>query len=50
MIPNGKTLSALLRRRTSKNNGDFYRLNCPHSVRTKNKFESHKKVCEKKRF
>ena len=43
-----KKLSALLRRITSKNNGDFYCLNCLHSFRTKNKFEWHKKVCGKK--
>ena len=45
-----KKLSALLRRTTSKNNGYFYCLNCFHSYRTKNKLESHKKVCEKKDF
>ena len=43
-----KKLSALLRRITSKNNDDFYCLNCLHSFRTKNKLESHKKVCGKK--
>ena len=32
-----KRLSALLRGITSKNNGDFYCLNCLHSFRTKNK-------------
>ena len=31
-----KILSALLRAVTSKNNGDFYCLNCLHSFRTKN--------------
>ena len=35
-----------LRGITSKNNGDFYCLNCLHSFRTKSKLESHKKVCE----
>ena len=58
MIPNGekwhylaiKKLSALLREIKSKNNGDFYCLNCLHSFKTKNKLESHKKVCENKNF
>ena len=45
-----KKLSALLRGLTSKNNGDFNCLNCFHSFRTKNKLESHKKVCENKDF
>ena len=45
-----KILSALLRGITSKNNGDFYCLNCLHSFRTKNKLESHKKVCENINF
>ena len=44
MISNGKKLwhylvvkklSALLRGITSKNNGEFYCVNCPHSFRTK---------------
>ena len=43
-------LSALLRGITSKNNGDFYCLNCLHSFRTKTKLELHKKVCENKYF
>ena len=30
----------------SKHNGNFYYFNCLHSFRTKNKFKSHKKVCE----
>ena len=54
IIPNGKgwhylavkKLSALLRGITSKNNGDFYCLNCIHFFRTKTKLESHKNVCE----
>ena len=45
-----KKLSALLRGITSKNNGDFYCLNCLHSFRTKNKLESHEKVFMKKIF
>ena len=31
----------MLRRITSKNNGDFYCLNCPHPFRTKIKLKSH---------
>ena len=34
----------------SKNNGDFYRLNCLHSFITKNKLDSQKNVCENKDF
>ena len=30
-----------LRGITSKNNGDYYCINCPHSVRAANKFKSH---------
>ena len=43
-------VSALLRGITSKNNGDFYCLNCLHSSRPKNKVEWHKKVRENKDF
>ena len=35
---------------TSKQNNDCYCLNCLHLFRTKNKLESHKKVCENKYF
>ena len=45
-----KTLSVFLRKITSKNNGDFYCLNCLCSFRTKNKLESHEKACENKDF
>ena len=45
-----KKISALLRGIISKNNGDFYCLNCLHSFRTKNKLELHKRVCENKDF
>ena len=45
-----KKLSALLKRVTPKNYGDFCCLNCLHSFRTKNKSESHKKKCENKYF
>ena len=38
-----KKLLALLRGTPSKNDGDFYCLNCLHSFRTKSKLESHKK-------
>ena len=60
MIPNGERwhylavkkerVSASLRGIMSKNHGDFYCLNRLHSCRTKNKLESHKKVCENKDF
>ena len=43
-----KKIIALLRGVTSKNNGDFYCLNCLHSCRTKDKLELHKKVCQNK--
>ena len=45
-----KKISALLRGITSKNNGDFYCLNCVHAFRTKNKLELHKKFCQNKDF
>ena len=45
-----KKLSTLLREITSKNNDNFYCLNCLHSFITKNKLESHKKVCENNNF
>ena len=45
-----KKLSALLRGIPSKHYGDFYCLNCLHSFNTKNKFDSHKKVCKNKDF
>ena len=58
MISNGekwhyvavKKLSSLLRDITSRNNGDFYCLNCLHSFRTKSKLESHKRACKNKDF
>ena len=54
MITNGqkwhyltlKNLPELLRGITSTHKEDFYCLNCFHSYRTKNKLESHKKICE----
>ena len=45
-----KKLSALLREISSKDDGGFHCLNCLHSFSTKNKIESHKKVCENKDF
>ena len=38
-------MSALPRRITSNNNGDFYCLNCFHSHRTHNKLKKHERVC-----
>ena len=43
-----KKLSALLRRITSKHDGDFYCLNCFHSFQTENQHKSHEKVCKNK--
>ena len=45
-----KKLSALLKGITSKGKGDIYCLDRLHSFRTKNKLESHKKVCQNKDF
>ena len=45
-----KKTSALLKGLTSGNYDDFCCLNCLHSFRTKNKIESHKKVCKNKDF
>ena len=41
-----KNLPGLLRGITSTHKEDFYWLNCFHSYRTRNKLESHKKICE----
>ena len=41
-------LWSLSRGVTSTHNGNFYCSNCPHSFWTKNKLESHKKVCKDK--
>ena len=41
-----KNLPGLLQGITSTHEKDFYCLNCFHSYRTKNKLESHKKICE----
>ena len=40
-----RRLSALLRGILSRNNGDFYCLNCFHSYRTHNKLKKHERVC-----
>ena len=45
-----KEAISIIKRNCIKNNGDFYCLNCLHSFRTKNKLESHKRVCENKNF
>ena len=37
-------------KKTSKNNGDCYCLNCLHSIRTEYKFRCHEKVCKTKDF
>ena len=41
-----KNLPGLLKGITSTHEKDLYCLNCFHSYRTKNKLESHKKICE----
>ena len=41
-----KNLPGLLKGITSTNEKDFYCLNCFHSYSTKNKLDSHKKICE----
>ena len=45
-----KKLPALLRGIFSKDHDDFYCLNCFHSFATKNKHQSHNRVCENKDF
>ena len=35
---------------TSKHHGDFYSLNCLHSLRTESKLKSLEKVCKNKDF
>ena len=41
-----KSISRLLGRITSNNNGDFYGLNCFHSYRIKERLKKHEKVCK----
>ena len=53
MTPNGQgwhylAVISIVKKNYIKNNGDFYCLNCLHSFSTKNKLQSHKKVCENK--
>ena len=58
MITNGekwqylavKNLSGLLRGVTGNQNGDFYCLNCFRECTTKNKLETHKKICENRDY
>ena len=45
-----KNVSALLRGITSKQDIDFYQLNCLHCFATENNLELYKKVCENKDF
>ena len=45
-----KKLLALLRGITSQHQGDFYCLNCLHSLATENKRKPHRKECENKDF
>ena len=40
-----RSLSALLKRISSSNNGDFCCLNCLHSNRTLNKYKKHERLC-----
>ena len=44
-----KKLSLLLHGIISRHKGDFYCLNCLHSLITKNKLKSHEKVCKASR-
>ena len=39
-------MSAVFRKITGNNHGDFYCLNCFQSYTTENKLKKHKKVCE----
>ena len=41
-----KRLSALLKRITSKHDGDFYCINCFYSFTAKNAFKKHENVCK----
>ena len=44
-----KKETALVKEVTSKNNIDFYCLNCLHSFRTENKPKCYEKVCKSKK-
>ena len=51
MISNGENWHYLLVKGLSLNHKEhFYCLNCFHSYRTKNKLESHKKICENRNY
>ena len=50
MIPNKEGWHCIAVKNTSKYNGDYYCLNCLHSLRTKNKLKLHIKACENKYF
>ena len=45
-----RSLSALLKGKTSNHKGDSYCLNCFHSYRTKEALEKHMKICEDKDY
>ena len=45
-----KSISGLLRRRTSNHNGDFYCLNCFHSYKTNRKLKKHERICKEHDF
>ena len=45
-----KKLSALLCRKTSNRDGNFYCLICLHSFKMENKLKSHEKACNDKGF
>ena len=45
-----RSLSALLKRITSKHKSDSYCLNCFHSYKSKEPLEKHMKVCEDKDY
>ena len=45
-----KSISKLLRRITSKHNGDFVCLNCFYSYTTKNRLKKHERVCRNHDF
>ena len=49
-LSSSKKLSALLRRITLKNNGDFYYLNCLRSLKREKKLKSHGKICKNNDF
>ena len=53
MVGNGaivlqKSLSGLLRGKTSNHHGDFNCLNCNNSYSTENRLKKHEKICNKR--